>query len=184
MRWSMGLALTQGARQTVFADVPHLRDEGSGPERLLRDASGSKRERLLGFITGRRPSGHGASGVKPPLPEGRGFGFPAALFGPRRSKPGTTSKVSQRFHRVLERSALTPRPAWQGPGPCLSRIEYSNAVRLRTASSLASCLKRWTKRFNALGFTRGAIPLNRQPRFQTARAWLVGIIGTLRRLAL
>jgi hypothetical protein len=115
-----------------------------------------------------------AATVKAALPEGSGLCFLAALLGPRRSKPGTASKVSQRFDRTLERSALTARPAWQGKA--LASRRYIQRRSLRTAFSLASCRERWTKRFNALGFTRGAIPHNRQPRL--ARAWLVGIIGT------
>jgi hypothetical protein len=75
--------------------------------------------------------------------------------------------------RILRRSALTLR-TWAGTNPCLSQIRCPQRRRLGTAPSPASCLERWTKRFSALGITRGAILLNRQPRIQTARAWLAG----------
>jgi hypothetical protein len=75
--------------------------------------------------------------------------------------------------RILRRSALMRR-TWLGTTPCLSHIRCRQRRLLGTAPSPASCLERWTKRFSALGFTRGAIPLNRQPRIQTARAWLAG----------
>jgi hypothetical protein len=75
--------------------------------------------------------------------------------------------------RVLRRSALTLR-TWLGTNPCLSQIRCRQRRLLGTAPSAASCLERWTKRLSALGFTRGAIPLNRQPRIQKARAWLAG----------
>jgi hypothetical protein len=72
---------------------------------------------------------------------------------------------------ILRRSALTLR-AWVGTNPCLSQIRSIQHHLLGIAPSPASCLERWARR--ALGFTRGAIPLNRQPRIQTARAWRVG----------
>jgi hypothetical protein len=56
-------------------------------------------------------------------------------------------------------------------------LDTSNAVRSRQLPSPASSLKRWTQRFDDLDFTRRACLRNRQPRIQTARAWLVEIIG-------
>ena len=82
--------------------------------------------------------------------------------------------------RILERPALTFRKTRAGHSPDLSQVKDIQRRSLGTASSPASFLERWMKRFNALGFTRGAFPRNRKPRFQTARAWLVGIIGMQR----
>jgi hypothetical protein len=81
--------------------------------------------------------------------------------------------------RILRRSALTLR-AWVGTNPCLSQMRCIQPRLLATAPGPASCLERWTKRFSP-GFTRGAIPLNRQPRIQTARTWLAGT-GDIHRL--
>jgi hypothetical protein len=75
--------------------------------------------------------------------------------------------------RILRPSALTLW-TWVGTNPCLSQTRCRQRRLLGTAPSPASCLERWTTRFSAPGFTRGAIPLNRQPRIQTARAWLAG----------
>ena len=48
MRWWMGCS-AQGGRQAVFADVPHLRGEGSGAEMRV-DAAGGGKGQLKGTI--------------------------------------------------------------------------------------------------------------------------------------
>jgi hypothetical protein len=54
--------------------------------------------------------------------------------------------------RILERSTLMPE-TWGGTNPFLSQIK---CIQPGLHPGPASGLKRWMKRFHALGFTRGA----------------------------
>jgi hypothetical protein len=116
--------------------------------------------------------------VKPLLPDGRASVAPTLSLAPAGQAGDNIQGLAMVIDRILRRSALTLR-TWVGTNPCLSQIRCRQRRLLGTAPSPASCLERWTKRFSALGFTRGAIPLNRQPRIQTAPAWLAGDVHHL-----
>jgi hypothetical protein len=77
-----------------------------------------------------------AAKASPFLKEG---GFPAALFGPRRSKPGTTCKVSHRFHRISRTIRSDAETGAARARPSLWQIEYIHRQLPETLDEAGSC---------------------------------------------
>jgi hypothetical protein len=93
--------------------------------------------------------------------------FPTAFGCRTRLRPARARQsAAMVMNSILERPPRTPRLTRAGTDPFLSLVEAIQRRSLGTAPRPAGFLERWMKRFDALGFARGAVPGVEKPASQ------------------